>query len=135
MTKGDLILRNERVLVVDDIPKWLKVARDNLNYYGCTPNNIINAENIEEAFEKYQKQKPTLVLADINFDTENLKDTQGLSLIKRLRKNYYTNPIIAMSSLVGDIGQRTIEAGADYFIDKQDFVKGFDNFIKWYAND
>ncbi len=133
MTKENSILKDERIIVVDDIPKWRKTARDNLIYYGCSLDNIINAENPEEALIKYQTQKPTLALIDINFDKDDIRDTQGLDLIRKLREDGYTNPLIAMSSLVGDIGQRTIDAGADYFIDKRNFVKGFDEFVDWYT--
>jgi len=131
--KGKPIFKKEKVLVVDDIPKWLKVAGDNLNYYGCPLEKIVTAENVEEAFRKYSEQYPTLIMTDINFDVKNLEDTQGLSLIKRLREDGYESPLVAMSSLRGDIEQRTKNAGADYFIDKKDFVSGMDNFVEWYS--
>ncbi|MFH0808789.1 MAG: response regulator [archaeon] len=127
------IFQNQRVLVVDDIKKWIKVAKDNLTYYGCPLENIIAAEDVENGFTKYLEQHPTFSMVDINFNKHNLEDVQGLDLIRKLRKNDHESLIMAMSSLVGNIEERTKQAGANYFIDKQDFVGGFDNFVKWYS--
>ena len=129
------ILSREKILVVGDIQKWLKIARDNLEYYGCPPKNIVYSENVENALRQYQEQRFTFILTDINFDIENIEDTRGLNLIQKIRNDGYAHPIIAMSSLTGNIGQRTIDAGANLFIDKKDFVCGFDDFVEWYSKD
>ena len=125
------IFQNERVLVVDDITKWIETTKGNLTYYGCTLENITTAGNTREALERYENT--TLIITDINFDINNLEDTQGLDLIKELRHNEYSNPIIAMSSLTGNIKERTIDVGANYFLDKRNFIKDFDKFAKWYT--
>jgi len=127
---GEPVFRNKKILVVDDIQKWLDVSKENLKYYGC--EDIITAENPETAYIKYTKQKPEIILTDINFDTENLEDMQGCYLIKKLRDEKYQNPIIAMSSLTGDIKQKTFDFGADFFINKKDFIEEFDSFVRWY---
>ncbi|MFH1585696.1 MAG: response regulator [archaeon] len=132
MTNPKPILRNERVLVVDDIPKWIKVAKDNLDYYGCPLENIVTAEDVQQGYKIYEKEHPTLIMTDINFDVDNLEDTQGLDLIRRIREGYYPHPIVAMSSLKKDIKERSLASGANYFINKNDFVGDFDYFMKVY---
>ena len=133
MTKINSILRNEKVLVVDDFQEWLNVARNNLVYYGCPLERIVTAKNIEEGFRKYKNENPTLNFIDINFNPDNLKDTQGFGLIRRLRGDNYTHPIIAMSSLTENIRERVLDAGANFFIGKMNFVEDFDRFIEWYS--
>ncbi len=134
--KGQPIFREERVLVVDDLEKWLKVASDNLRYYGC--KEIIEATNPSDAVKKYFEVNPTMAMIDINFDTDNLEDTQGLDLIGHLREQEYIREekikqvIVAMSSLRDDIKLRALASGANYFIDKRKFVKDFDGFVEWY---
>lgn len=127
-----LILRDEKILVVDDIPKWIQIARNNLNYYGCPSESIRFSDNIADAFKEYEKKKTTFILTDINFDKENLEDTQGLDLINMLREDGYIDLVVAMSSLE-EIAQESKDAGANYFIDKRTFVEGMDNFVKWYC--
>ncbi len=135
--KGQPVFREERVLVVDDLEKWLKVARENLRYYGC--EEIIEATNPLDAVKKYSKVNPTMVMIDINFDPDNLEDTQGLDLIDHLREQEYIREgktkqvIAAMSSLRGDIKLRALASGANYFIDKKKFVEDFDGFVDWYV--
>ncbi len=128
--KGQPVFREERVLVVDDLEKWLGVARDNLRYYRC--EEIIEASNPLDAVKKYSEVKPTMAMIDINFDVNNLTDTQGLGLISKIREDDPQIPILAMSSLREDIKVRALASGANYFIDKEKFVEDFDGFIDWY---
>lgn len=133
--KGEPVFREERVLVVDDLEKWLKVASDNLRYYGC--EEIIKSTDPLDANRKYFEVNPTMSFIDINFDIENLEDTQGLDLIGHLREQEYLGKnkfkiIVAMSSLKEDIKLRALASGANYFIDKSKFTEEFDRFVEWY---
>ena len=130
--KGESVFANERVLVVDDLEKWLGVSTNNLVYYGCQRENIFWAYNIQDGERIYTAKKPPIAMVDINFDINNLEDTQGLMLISRMKKIKSNGLIIAMSSLT-DISPRTLEAGADYFIQKgRQFTEEFDGFVGWY---
>jgi len=130
--KGEPILREERVLVVDDLKKWHRDATNNLLYYGCEEGNIFRAYDIREGEGIYIAKKPSMVLADINFDIMDKGDTQGLEFIQWLRKERFSNPLIAMSSLT-DVGARALKVGADYFIQKgKQFTERFDEFVEWY---
>jgi len=133
-------LEQERVLITDDLEKWLDVATDNLVYYGCKKENISRVDNVEEGKEIYGLKKPSLVFTDINFDVNNSEDVQGLDLIRYLilstpigrnRKE----SIVTMTSLKGDIRKRAFSSGTDYFIDKEDFVQEMERFVERYVRD
>lgn len=135
--KGEPILKEERVLVVDDFEKWLKVAENNLRYYGC--EDIIKSTNPLDANKKYSEVNPTIAMIDINFNPDDLEDTQGLDLIGHLREQEYLKDgkikkvLVAMSSLKEDIKLRALDSGANYFIDKERFAEDFDGFVDWYV--
>jgi len=135
--KGEPVFRNERVLVVDDFEKWLKIARNNLEYYGC--KEIVESIEPLDANKIYQKENFPLAFVDINFDKDNLEDTQGLDLIGHWREQEYIRDggikkiIVAMSSLKDeDIKLMALASGANYFIDKEHFTDDFDRFVDWY---
>jgi len=130
--KGEPVFADEKVLVVDDLEKWLNTATNNLVYYGCKRENILWAYDIKEGERVYLAELPPLVMVDVNFDINNLKDTQGLVLIPKMKAIEPKGIIVAMSSLI-DIRQRTLEVGADYFIQKgKRFTDNFDGFVEWY---
>ena len=125
------IFKNERVLIVDDYEKWLKVATNNLLYYGCEKQNIFRAHNIREGKRIYSTKKSLITITDINFDQNNLEDTQGLEFISEIREINPSGIIVAMSLSIG-VRQKTLESGADYFINKGSFTENFDSFVEWY---
>jgi len=130
--KGEPVFKDERVLVVDDLEKWLDVATNNLLYYGCKRENIFWAYNTKEGERIYTAERFPIAMVDINFDIENVEDTQGLVLLPKMRAIRPEEIIVAMSSLT-DIQPRTLKAGADYFIQKgKQFTDNFDGFVEWY---
>jgi len=130
--KGEPVFRDKKILVVDDLEKWLKDTSNNLIYYGSERKNIYWAYDIKEGERVYYTEKQPIAITDINFDKNNIKDTQGLVLIPKMRGINPEGIIVAMSSLK-NIEQKTLEAGADYFIQKgNQFIENFDRFVEWY---
>ncbi|MBU2104756.1 MAG: response regulator [Nanoarchaeota archaeon] len=130
--KGEPIFREAKVLVVDDLEKWLNDATNNLIYYGCKRENILWAYDVKNGERIYIAERPPVSLVDINFDVDNPEDTQGLSLIQKIKEIKSKGVVVAMSSLT-DIESRTRDAGADYFIQKgKQFTANFDGFVEWY---
>ena len=138
MEKGLSCLEGKTILAVDDFEKWLNVVKSNAEYYGAREKDLFFAQDIKEGDRIYVLEKPDIVISDINFDKNDLRDIQGLEWIGHLREREYFRTgkikqvISAMSSLEEDIKLRALALGANYFINKREFSSDFDGFIEWY---
>jgi len=107
------ILRNWDVLVIDDEPDSLDVARRILRYYGA---EVMTASNGEEGLVELKKKRPTLVISDISMPV-----LDGWGVIERLKKDRATMdiPAIALTAhaMVGD-RERAIMAGFHNYLTK-----------------
>ncbi|MCG2776389.1 MAG: response regulator [Desulfobacterales bacterium] len=108
------------VLIVEDDPKSLKLARDMLQVSGYA---TLEATNGKEGVELARIEKPDLVLMDIQ-----LPVMDGLEAIKLLKNDDVTKdiPIIAMTAyaMKGD-EEKIWEAGCDGYLSKPIDVKAF----------
>ena len=102
-----------RILVVEDNPMNMKVVLMTLKRHGYT---LLEAIDGEEALEVATREKPDLVLMDIQ-----LPKMDGLEVTRKLRQmpDFKQTPIIALSSyaMKGD-REKGIEAGFDDYLSK-----------------
>ena len=103
----------KRILVVEDQEDNRQILRDLLTNAGYEPTE---AENGEEALAAVAKQRPDLILMDIQ-----LPIMDGYETTRRIRTNpdLKSVPIIAVTSyaLAGDEG-KALAAGCDAYVTK-----------------
>jgi two-component system, cell cycle response regulator DivK len=103
----------ERVLIVEDNEKNMKLVRDVLQAMGY---GTIEATTGEEAIELSLSQAPALVLMDVQ-----LPGIDGVEALERLRQNERTAsiPVLALTAqaMSGD-RERFLEAGFDGYLAK-----------------
>ena len=92
-----------KALVVDDEPHVRKYIGLVLRSLGATA--IIEAENGVEGFAAYQRERPDLVLLDVNMPVQD-----GLTTIKQIRAFDPDASVIILTSLAT---RQTIEEAAD----------------------
>jgi two-component system, cell cycle response regulator DivK len=106
-------MAGERVLVVEDNEKNMKLVRDVLLATGYSP---IEASSGEEALPLAAENGPALVLMDIQ-----LPDLDGAEALRRLRSDERTAdiPVLALTAqaMQGD-RERFLAAGFDGYLSK-----------------
>lgn len=122
------ITRSQRILVVDDVPGSLLLARGLLEAAGY---DVAEARSGSEALAASQEALPDLVLLDMH-----LPDMHGLDVLRRLREFPWgaSLPVVAMSALAGDEERaRWLQAGFVGAIEKpisvQEFVREVARFL------
>jgi CheY-like chemotaxis protein len=117
----------ERILIVDDNPTNLKLARLTLQSEGY---DVTTASDADEALELLAVRPPDLILMDLQ-----LPGTDGLELTRRLKKATATRhiAIVAMTAYVmkGD-DRKAIEAGCDGYIAKPIDTRGLPRAVASY---
>jgi len=109
----------ERVLVVEDNTKNLKLVSDVLGFAGY---EVIAAESGERGVELAAEQKPDLVLMDLQ-----LPGIDGTEALRRLRALPQTQdvPIVAVTAFAMQADrERAFENGFDGFVEKPISVRG-----------
>jgi two-component system, cell cycle response regulator DivK len=103
----------ERVLIVEDNEKNMKLVRDVLQ---ATGYSTLEATTGEEAVEFALSQAPALVLMDVQ-----LPGIDGVEALQRMRQNERTAsiPVLALTAqaMSGD-RERFLEAGFDGYLAK-----------------
>jgi two-component system, cell cycle response regulator DivK len=103
----------ERVLIVEDNEKNMKLVRDVLQ---ATGYGTLEATTGEEAVELALSQAPALVLMDVQ-----LPGIDGVKALERMRQNERTAsiPVLALTAqaMSGD-RERFLEAGFDGYLAK-----------------
>ncbi len=104
---------SKRILVVEDQPDNRQIIRDMLS---ATDYEVAEAENGEEALAAVAKQRPDLILMDIQ-----LPILDGYEATRRIKADpaLRTIPIIAVTSyaLSGE-AEKAREAGCDDYVPK-----------------
>jgi two-component system cell cycle response regulator DivK len=106
-------MAGERVLVVEDNEKNMKLFRDILEATGYTP---LEASSSEEALALAAASSPALVLMDIQ-----LPDVDGIEALRRLREDERTAgiPVLALTAQAMDGDrERFLAAGFDGYLSK-----------------
>jgi two-component system, cell cycle response regulator DivK len=114
MTEGPV------VLIVEDNPRNLKLARDLLDYAGY---RTLTATTAEDAIASARSHRPDLVLMDVQ-----LPDMDGVSALARLRADaaLAAIPVVAVTAFaMKDDAARFLAAGFDAYIEKPLDVRAF----------
>ena len=90
----DNIIKQMTIMVVDDNIEYQKMLKSVLDNF-C--DNIIIANNGEEAYTLYKKYSPQVILTDIEMPIQN-----GLSLTKRIRDKDTKTAIIILTSFINE---------------------------------
>lgn len=99
-----------KILIVEDDIKMRTLIKDSLDRYGYS---VICAENFSAVQEIFEKEKPQLVLLDIN-----LPYNDGFYYCRLFRRHSKV-PIIIISARSGDMEQiMSMELGADDYVVK-----------------
>jgi two-component system, cell cycle response regulator DivK len=101
------------VLIIEDNPRNLKLARDVLNHKGY---ETLEAANAEDGLELARTMHPDLVLMDIQ-----LPGIDGVQALGRLRSSAETRdiPVIAVTAFaMNDDRERFLAAGFDRYLAK-----------------
>jgi putative two-component system response regulator len=102
--------RERRVLVVDDDPQIIRVITKILKEDRV---DIIAASNVKEAISVFENMEIDLVVIDYI-----LTNGSGIDVIKRVRKDKPTLPIIMISGAGSAIKLPSLEYGANLYLDK-----------------
>jgi two-component system, cell cycle response regulator DivK len=106
-------MAGERVLIVEDNERNMKLVRDILQAVGYSP---LEATTGEEALALAAESDPALILMDIQ-----LPDLDGATALQRLRSNERTAgiPVLALTAqaMEGD-RERFLAAGFDGYLSK-----------------
>jgi two-component system KDP operon response regulator KdpE len=99
-----------KVLVIDDEPPIRKLLRMGLSTEGY---DVLEAPNGKSALELLSKN-PDLAILDLG-----LPDMQGLDLLRQIRKERESIPIVILSSREDEIGKvQALDLGADDYVTK-----------------
>lgn len=117
-------MSGELILVVDDNPVNLKLARALLNRKGY---QVYTAGDADETLAVLRDVHPRLILMDIQ-----LPDIDGLTLTRRLKADAETRDIVIVAltayAMKGD-EQKAREAGCDGYISKPIETRTFVNIL------
>ncbi|MEA3398077.1 MAG: response regulator transcription factor [Chloroflexota bacterium] len=101
---------NETILVVDDEPKIVKLARDYLEQSGF---RVVTATDGTTALAVARHERPDLIVLDLN-----LPGTDGLDVCRALRRKSDV-PIIMLTARIAETDRLIgLELGADDYITK-----------------
>lgn len=101
---------NERILVVDDEKKILRLAKD---YLENSQFQVVTAEDGEMALYQARNEKPDLIVLDLN-----LPKRDGLDVCRIIRRESDV-PIIMLTARVDEMDRLIgLEIGADDYITK-----------------
>ena len=110
MTKEDVMVRQHRILAVDDEKRILTFLTSKLKASGYT---VITASNGKEAVEQCRVQNPDLVVLDVMMPIMD-----GIEALKEIR-SFSAVPVIMLSAKGADMDKvRGLTLGADDYLAK-----------------
>jgi two-component system KDP operon response regulator KdpE len=100
-----------RVLVVDDEPPIRRFLRTSLSAQGY---HVLEAENGSTALALIARNPPDVIVLDLG-----LPDIDGVEIIRRLRGDDSTVPVVVLSSRADERGKvQALDLGADDYVTK-----------------
>jgi CheY-like chemotaxis protein len=115
----------ERILVVEDNAKNLKLIRDVLQFSGY---DVVEARSGEEGVALAGKHAPDLVLMDLQ-----LPGMDGIEALRLLRADPATKsvPVVAVTAFaMRNDRDRTLRAGFDGYVEKPISVRALPSQVK-----
>jgi two-component system cell cycle response regulator DivK len=115
----------ERILVVEDNAKNLKLIRDVLQFSGY---EVVEARSGEEGVELAGRHSPDLVLMDLQ-----LPGMDGVEALRLLRADPVTKsvPVVAVTAFAMETDRdRTLHAGFDGYVEKPISVRALPSQVK-----
>lgn len=109
-SKGTDRSRRRRVLIVDDEPFIVELIADCL---ATEPVDVVRAENGYAALEAVERDRPDLVMLDINMPVMD-----GLETLKLLRALYPKLPVLMITGSDGPSVAAALAAGAFGYLPK-----------------
>jgi len=101
----------DKILVVDNDPKTLKVLKlrlENEGYY------IITAMDGEQAWEAFEQHQPDLILLDVN-----MPGMSGLELLAQVKQKQWEIPVVVMTAYSSEqVAIEAIKKGANDYVTK-----------------
>jgi two-component system cell cycle response regulator DivK len=119
---------DELVLIIEDNPRNLKLARDVLEFSGF---RTIEADNATDGIALARLQLPAVILMDIQ-----LPDLDGVSALHMLRSLPATStiPVVALTAFAMDHDRdRILAAGFDGYLVKPIDIKRFPDQVRQYC--
>ncbi|MDM8542985.1 response regulator [Desulfococcaceae bacterium HSG9] len=106
------IIKNSKILIVDDNPSNLRALHSCIRDLGCT---IMLAQNGKSALEIANRKRPDLILLDIL-----MPEMDGFEVCRRLKESDAYSPIIIFVTASTDVSDKTkgFNLGAADFITK-----------------
>lgn len=114
---------NKKILIVEDSKNYLWVISQKLQEEGFI---VCTAENGEEGLEVAIKEKPDLILLDIE-----MPKMDGITMSKKLRESDIKTPIIFLTNM-GDLKHisEAVENALDYVIKSDISTEGIVDRVK-----
>jgi two-component system cell cycle response regulator DivK len=113
-----------RILVVEDNPKNLKLVRDVLTYSGY---DVIEATSGEDGVRLAGEQSPDLILMDLQ-----LPGIDGAEALRQIRANGKSHvTVVAVTAFaMNDDRNRAFASGFDGYVEKPISVRGLSDQIR-----
>ena len=123
------MMSEKRIAVIDDSKDYLSFIEASLKKI-AQDISVVTFIDIDTA-KKDMEQKPAdLVLCDINFDTVNDTDRQGLDFLAWYRLKYPQNPIFMMTRYLDQgFKKEALKLGAAGFLEKPIRIDQIKNII------
>ena len=121
-------MADELILIIEDNPKNLKLARDVLEFHGF---RTLAADNATDGILLAELHGPAVILMDIQ-----LPDLDGVSALGRLRQRPETAtiPVVALTAFAMDADrERFLAAGFDGYVAKPIDIRRFPGQIAEYC--
>lgn len=122
--KTGSLTAKKRILLVDDHPLYREGLGEFINRERDL-EVVAESENADNALKMINDLDPDLVILDIT-----LKDSNGIDLIKSIKAQYETKPILVLSMHDESLyAERSLRAGAKGYIMKQEATQKVMNAI------
>lgn len=119
---------DELILIIEDNPKNLKLARDVLEFHGF---RTITSDNATDGIVLAESHLPAVILMDIQ-----MPDLDGVSALRRLRElpTTATIPVVALTAFAMNADrERFLAAGFDGYLVKPIDIRRFPHQIGEYC--
>jgi CheY-like chemotaxis protein len=113
----------KKILIVDDTKSYLLVVSQKLEEEGFS---VVTAENGQEGLDAVEKEKPDLILLDIEMPIMN-----GIEVSKKLKESGSDTPIVFLTNM-GDLKHisEAMETSTDYIVKSDSSVESIVDMVK-----